>query len=136
MEVRFDLEALTQGAATDLLRKLGSARGIYLAAERQEQLSKLASDVGLEPLALRWFAEGVAAGLEPKAVLEQKADLVAFCVGNVFESLPEDAQKVAWLLRGMGRSTADRTFMLRCRIGLSTEVERPFRTHVLRNVPS
>jgi cold shock CspA family protein/tetratricopeptide (TPR) repeat protein len=105
VEVRFDLEALTQGAATDLLRKLGSARGIYLAAERQEQLSKLASDVGLEPLALRWFAEGVAAGLEPKAVLEQKADLVAFCVGNVFESLPEDAQKVAWLLRGMGRST-------------------------------
>ncbi|MEZ5229464.1 MAG: NB-ARC domain-containing protein [Acidimicrobiales bacterium] len=69
LEKRFELNPLGQSAAVELLRRLGQSRATYLGGAAQAQLAQLTNKVGFTPLALRWFAEGVAAGLEPAAVL-------------------------------------------------------------------
>ena len=55
------------------------------------------------PLALKWYVMSVEAGQNPVSKIRNQAELLAFCVRNVFDQLSEEAQVIAVALHILNR---------------------------------
>lgn len=51
------------------------------------------------PLALKWFVSAVETGIPPHEVINNKDDLLDFCLTNVYEKLSEGAISVLNTIR-------------------------------------
>lgn len=88
LEYRMNLEGLKKHEAIKLLRQFASIRGLSdIAKSDQTIINKTAEILHYNPLAIRWYINSVAAGKSPLLVQNDQAELLGFCLENVFEHL-------------------------------------------------
>jgi tetratricopeptide (TPR) repeat protein len=106
IERRYPLGALPDKEAIQLFRKFAARRG-------QQRLATLNPAAGhtvvverlrSSPLAIRWYILSVEAGHEPSATLRDQAELLDFCVRNVYEALSDKSKVALALLNAFDRS--------------------------------
>lgn len=101
---RIQIEPLEVKYAVDLFRRLCRARGLgHFARLEDQQVEKILSLLGTSPLAIKWFTLALEAGQSPDTILQQRGDLVRFCVRNVFESLGKASKDLAAVLAHIQR---------------------------------
>lgn len=104
IERRIPIGGLSDRDAVLLLRKFASRRGQSgLASLRQEVASNVVSRLRHSPLAIRWYVLSVEAGKTPTDALRNQAELLRFCVDNVYEALTADAKLMLAILRTLDR---------------------------------
>lgn len=92
LELRYPLQALEQGTAQALLRRFAQVLNQRLLVEAPDhQLRKYVDLLFANPLLIKWFVSGVAAGTEPRRLLDRKseafAEVMRFCIENLFARL-------------------------------------------------
>ncbi|CAB4942005.1 unannotated protein [freshwater metagenome] len=94
------LLGLKEERAAHLLRCLFENLGetSYSKTENSLLIRDFVRHLGTAPLALRWFATGVASGSDPHFLIQNKELVVRFCIENVFESLDETSKHVARIM--------------------------------------
>lgn len=104
LERRFNLESLDLRSGVDLLRRSCRARGLgHLARMQQEDAERLVDRLNRLPLGIRWYVAAVEAGKDPMVAAGDQADLLRFCVENVYQSLGSEARQVADVLHLVSR---------------------------------
>jgi tetratricopeptide (TPR) repeat protein len=89
------LTGLTEEESTKLVREISIVRNSeVLRRLSNSQLSKIANQLHFNPLAIKWFVNSVDSGKSPKEVLNNKDDLLNFCLSNVYEKLSENAKLI------------------------------------------
>lgn len=109
------LDQLSTEAATALFRRYARVRNLqHLAQLSDTAIGEVCDRLGRSPLGIRWLISTVEAGVPIESILErQKSDLIAFCVGSVFDSLSEASKRVAAALAtASGPTTAQRLSLL------------------------
>lgn len=89
------LSGLTEEESTRLVREISTVRNSeVLRRLSNSQLSKIANQLLFNPLAIKWFVNSVDSGRSPKEVLNNKDDLLNYCLSNVYEKLSENAKLI------------------------------------------
>lgn len=104
IERRIPITGLSDRDAILLLRKFASRRGQSgLASLREDVALNVVTRLRNSPLAVRWYVLSVEAGKTPTDALRNQADLLRFCVDNVYEALTSDAKLMLSILRTIDR---------------------------------
>lgn len=104
VERRYPLKGLAVDDAALLFRKFASRRRQpQLAGQDQASLHTTLVRLRHSPLAIRWFILSVESGRVPSDVLRNQAELLRFCVDNVYEALTADARLILAILRSLDR---------------------------------
>lgn len=104
IERRIPIGGLSERDAVLLFRKFASRRGqSSLAGLRQEVATNVVARLRYSPLAIRWYVLSVEAGKTPTDALRNQAELLRFCVDNVYEALTADAKLMLAILRTLDR---------------------------------
>lgn len=91
--------------ARGYLRRIIDAYGIQsLSKKSNDQLDRYALRLGRKPLLLKWFALGVAKGLDPDSITSNPKIAFQFCMENVIERLSDDAKTIASALAAIASS--------------------------------
>jgi len=91
--------------ARGYLRRLIEAYDIgALEKKSNDQLDRYANRLSRKPLLLKWFALGVAKGLDPDVITQHPEVAFKFCMENVIERLTDDAKMVASALAAVSSS--------------------------------
>lgn len=106
IERRIALGPLKELDADLLFRKLASSRAPHLARAKKETLKIILSNLRYSPLAIKWYILSVEAGKEPASTLRDQAQLIEFCISNVYEGLSEKAKTLLNYLDALDRSTS------------------------------
>lgn len=98
------LSGLTENECAKLIREIARIRNSDILMELpQSTLIDIASKLYYNPLALKWFVSTVETGISPQEVLNNKDDLLNFCLTNVYEKLTEGAISVLNSIRASRR---------------------------------
>jgi tetratricopeptide (TPR) repeat protein/cold shock CspA family protein len=82
------LSGLTENECAKLIREIARIRNSDILMKLpQSTLIDIASKLYYNPLALKWFVSTVETGISPQEVLNNKDDLLNFCLTNVYEKL-------------------------------------------------
>jgi LuxR family transcriptional regulator, glucitol operon activator len=85
--------------ARQFLRRLADAHSIdRLKQLPTDEIGRYIKRLGAKPLLLKWFALGVASGLEPQRIVANPEAALRFCLENVVDRLSPQAKKVAEIL--------------------------------------
>ncbi|SFO00976.1 NB-ARC domain-containing protein [Geodermatophilus obscurus] len=104
IERRFPLGALQQKDAELLLRKMASMRGLRnLARLTSRTANEVLARLRFSPLAIRWYVLSVEAGREPSSALRDQAELIRFCVKNVYDALSVNSKHILSVLESLDR---------------------------------
>lgn len=88
LEYRRVIEPLPKTHSLALLRELAHVRNCRMLYELDDKkLSHLIRGLNANPLAIKWFVNGVASGKTPGEVLSKKAELLEYCMSNVYEQM-------------------------------------------------
>lgn len=102
MEHRYKLQGLKESdvlAYADILLELYGFE-CYFAEERKKQL--FCETLHANPLAIKWFIRCLYNGQTEEDILNNKDDLVNFCMANVYDKLSEQAKEVLDILTVAG----------------------------------
>lgn len=98
------LSGLTENECAKLIREIARIRNSDILMKLpQSTLIDIASKLYYNPLALKWFVSTVETGISPQEVLNNKDDLLNFCLTNVYEKLSEGAISVLNSIRASRR---------------------------------
>lgn len=98
------LSGLTENECAKLIREIARIRNSDILLKLpQNTLADIASKLYYNPLALKWFVSTVEMGVSPQEVLNNKDDLLNFCLTNVYEKLSEGAISVLNSIRASRR---------------------------------
>jgi len=98
------LSGLTENECAKLIREIARMRNSDILMKLpQSTLIEIASKLYFNPLALKWFVSTVETGISPQEVLNNKDDLLNFCLTNVYEKLSEGAISVLNSIRASRR---------------------------------
>ncbi|MBA9078208.1 NB-ARC domain-containing protein [Rufibacter quisquiliarum] len=98
------LSGLTDTECAKLIREIARIRNSDILMKLpQSTLIEIASKLYYNPLALKWFVSTVETGISPQEVLNNKDDLLNFCLTNVYEKLSEGAISVLNSIRASRR---------------------------------
>lgn len=102
------LYGLTESEATILIREISKVRNSdELIKLSNAQLLKIAKQLHFNPLAIKWFLNSIDTGKSPKEVLNNKNDLLNYCLSNVYEKLSENAKLILSTILSARRSLND-----------------------------
>lgn len=105
LEYRRKLKGFSDAEAAKLIREIARIRDSdTLLKLPQETLIDISSKLYHNPLAIKWFVNTVEAGISPAEVLNNKNDLLNFCLTNVYGKLSEGAIKILSTLRAARKS--------------------------------
>jgi cold shock CspA family protein len=105
LEYRRKLKGFTDAESTKLIREIARIRDSRtLLKLPQETLIDISSKLYHNPLAIKWFVNTVEAGISPSEVLNNKDDLLDFCLTNVYGKLSQGAIKILNTLRAARKS--------------------------------
>lgn len=91
--------------ARGYLRRVIEAYDIKeLEKKNNEQIDRYAARLSRKPLLLKWFALGVAKGLDPDAITKNPDMAFKFCMENVIDRLDEESKVVASALAAVSSS--------------------------------
>jgi len=91
--------------ARGYLRRVIEAYGIKeLENKSNDQLDRFASRLSRKPLLLKWFALGVAKGLDPDTITKNPGVAFKFCMENVIDRLDDESKVVASALAAVSVS--------------------------------
>lgn len=98
------LTGLTENECAKLIREIARLRNSDILIKLpQSTLIEIASKLYYNPLALKWFVSTVETGISPQEVLNNKDNLLNFCLTNVYEKLSEGAISVLNSIRASRR---------------------------------
>lgn len=98
------LTGLTENECAKLIREIARLRNSDILMKLpQSTLIEIASKLYYNPLALKWFVSTVETGISPQEVLNNKDDLLNFCLTNVYEKLSDGAISVLNSIRASRR---------------------------------
>lgn len=98
------LNGLTENECAKLIREIARIRNSDILMKLpQSTLIDIASKLYYNPLALKWFVSTVETGIAPQEVLNNKDDLLNFCLTNVYENLSAGAISVLNSIRASRR---------------------------------
>jgi tetratricopeptide (TPR) repeat protein len=82
------LEGFTEKESAELIREIAKVRNSRILIQlSNKQLGEISSELHYNPLALKWFINSVDFGKSPKEVLNNKSDLLKYCLSNVYDKL-------------------------------------------------
>jgi len=94
------LKGLSETESAKMIREIARIRNSdTLLKLPQKSLVDISSKLYFNPLALKWFVSTVETGIEPMEVLNNKDDLLDFCLTNVYEKLSQGAISVLKTIR-------------------------------------
>ncbi len=99
MEHRYPLHGLSDEdleAYTETLFQLHNIDNYFSNKERMEYAKR---DLHANPLAIKWFARGLANGQTAQQLLNNKGDLISFCMSNVYDKLSSKAKEILLVLK-------------------------------------
>jgi len=89
------LEGFSENESAQLVREISRVRNSKtLKNLTSKQLSEISQQLHYNPLALKWFINSVDSGKNPNEVLNNKSDLLRFCLSNVYEKLHAETRLV------------------------------------------
>lgn len=98
------LTGLTETECAKLIREIARLRNSDILMKLpQSTLIEIASKLYYNPLALKWFVSTVETGISPQEVLNNKDNLLNFCLTNVYEKLSDGAISVLNSIRASRR---------------------------------
>lgn len=98
------LSGLTENECAKLIREIARIRNSDILLKLpQSTLADIASKLYYNPLAIKWFVSTVEMGISPQEVLNNKDDLLNFCLTNVYDKLSEGAISVLNSIRASRR---------------------------------
>ena len=98
------LSGLTENECAKLIKEIARIRNSDILMKLpQSTLIDIASKLYYNPLALKWFVSTVETGISPQEVLNNKDDLLNFCLTNVYEKLSAGAISVLNSIRASRR---------------------------------
>jgi LuxR family glucitol operon transcriptional activator len=98
------LSGLTENECAKLIKEIARIRNSDILLKLpQNTLVDIASKLYYNPLALKWFVSTVEMGISPQEVLNNKNDLLNFCLTNVYEKLSDGAISVLNSIRASRR---------------------------------
>ena len=94
------LEGLSEIESTKLIREIARIRNSdTLLKLPQATLVQISSKLYFNPLAIKWFVSAVETGIAPHEVINNKDDLLDFCLTNVYEKLTKGAISILNTIR-------------------------------------
>jgi len=94
------LSGLSEAESAKLIREIARIRNSEtLLKLPQKTLVEISSKLYFNPLAIKWFVSTVESGIAPHEVLNNKDDLLDFCLTNVYENLSEGAISILKTIR-------------------------------------
>lgn len=108
------LAGLTESESANLVREIARIRNCdTLMKLPQAKLVEISEKLYFNPLALKWFVNTVQTGISPIEVVNNKDDLLNFCLSNVYEKLSSGAIDVLNTLRAARKNinTAELIFL-------------------------
>lgn len=94
------LKGLSESESAKLIREIARIRNSEtLLKLPQKTLVDISSKLYFNPLAIKWFVSTVETGIAPHEVINNKGDLLDFCLTNVYEKLSEGAISVLNTIR-------------------------------------
>lgn len=119
-ELRYKLEGMDKASATALMRQYASILNVESLYRAEEgRLHKFCSLLFYNPLLIKWFVAGLAAGGDPNTILNKKSDSFAsalkFCFENLFERLADIERQILWIVASARRplNRAELHYLLR-----------------------
>lgn len=98
------LTGLSENECAKFIREIARIRNSDILIKLpQATLADVASKLYYNPLALKWFVSTVEMGISPQEVLNNKDDLLNFCLTNVYEKLSVGAISVLNSIRASRR---------------------------------
>jgi len=98
------LNGLTESESAKLIREIARIRNSdILLGLPQKTLVEISAKLYFNPLALKWFVSTVEMGISPQEVLNNKDNLLNFCLTNVYEKLSHGAISVLNSIRASRR---------------------------------
>lgn len=98
------LNGLSESESAKLIREIARIRNSdILLGLPQATLVDISSKLYFNPLAIKWFVSTVEMGIPPQEVLNNKDDLLNFCLTNVYEKLSEGSISVLNSIRASRR---------------------------------
>ncbi|MDB9963724.1 NB-ARC domain-containing protein [Vicingaceae bacterium] len=92
LEFRRPLDGLSDQESISLIRGLANLKkSTILNKLKNEKLIEFVKKLYYNPLQLKWFVNSVETGISPSEVLNNKEDLLDFCLSNVYDKLSENA---------------------------------------------
>ena len=105
LEYRRKLKGFSDAESAKLIREIARIRDSEtLIKLPQETLIDISKKLYHNPLAIKWFVNTVEAGISPSEVLNNKDDLLDFCLTNVYGKLSDGAIKILSTLRAARKS--------------------------------
>jgi len=94
------LQGLSESESAKLIREIARIRNSdTLLKLPQKTLVEISSKLYFNPLAIKWFVSTVETGIAPHEVINNKGDLLDFCLTNVYEKLSEGAISILNTIR-------------------------------------
>jgi LuxR family glucitol operon transcriptional activator len=98
------LSGLTENECAKLIREIARIRNSDMLLKLpQSTLADISSKLYYNPLAIKWFVNTVEMGISPQEVLNNKENLLNFCLTNVYEKLSDGAISVLNSIRASRR---------------------------------
>ncbi|MFH7015166.1 NB-ARC domain-containing protein [Flavobacterium sp. FlaQc-47] len=100
LEYRRKLKGFSDSESAKLIREIARIRDSEILLKLPQQtLIEISTKLYHNPLAIKWFVNTVEAGISPSEVLNNKDDLLNFCLTNVYDKLSEGAVNILNTLR-------------------------------------
>ena len=94
------LDGLTEAESAKLIREIARIRNSdTLLKLPQKTLVDISAKLYYNPLALKWFVSTVETGIPPHEVINNKENLLDFCLTNVYEKLSDGAISILKTIR-------------------------------------
>lgn len=98
------LNGMSENESAKLIREIARIRNSEtLMRLPQKTLVEVSQKLYYNPLALKWFVSTVEMGISPNSVINNKDDLLNFCLTNVYEKLSKEAISILNVVRASRR---------------------------------
>lgn len=105
LEYRRKLKGFSENESARLIREIAKIRNSDILIDLpQTTLIDISSKLYYNPLAIKWFVSTVEAGISPAEVLNNKDDLLNFCLTNVYHKLSDGAKNILNTIRAARKS--------------------------------
>ncbi|MFL9651716.1 NB-ARC domain-containing protein [Exiguobacterium chiriqhucha] len=98
LEYRYTLDGLSLDDASAYFRELSKYYGLKLHEYPQNKVKEIVVDnLYSNPLSIKWFITSIFKGLDINSLLNNKGDLIEFCMSNVYEKLSVSSKHILQL---------------------------------------
>lgn len=98
LEYRYTLEGLSINDAGAYFRELSKYYGLKLHELDSSEVKRIVVDnLYSNPLSIKWFITSIFKGLDINVLLNNKGDLIEFCMSNVYEKLSSTSKHILQL---------------------------------------